>query len=140
MHGFPSPETWFAHRVSYGETDSMGYMYYGEYMHLFERARSQYIRERGMSYAVVEEKGILLPVREARCRYRSPSRYDQLIYVRTGIETMRRASLIFVYAVYDESRNTLLAEGMTEHACANLQGRPVPAPEWFIDLFAPKQD
>lgn len=73
MHDFPTPETWFPHRVSYGETDCMGVLYYAEYLHIFERARSAFIRERGMSYADVEKRGIILPVREAQCRYRSPA-------------------------------------------------------------------
>ena len=43
----------------------MGVLYYAEYLHLFERARSAFIRQCGMSYADVEKKGIILPVREA---------------------------------------------------------------------------
>ena len=39
----------------------MGYLYYAEYLHLFERSRSEYIREMGMSYAEVERLGIMLP-------------------------------------------------------------------------------
>ena len=78
MHDFPTPDVWLAHRVSYGETDTMGYLYYAEYLHLFERSRSEYIREMGMSYAEVERLGIMLPVREAQCRYRRPARYDDL--------------------------------------------------------------
>jgi hypothetical protein len=65
VHNF---DFWFSHRVSYGETDSMGVLYYAEYLHIFERARNQFIRDRGLSYAMVEERGLFLPVREARCR------------------------------------------------------------------------
>ena len=40
MHdAFPIPHVWMPHRVSYGETDTMGVLYYAEYLHLFERAR-----------------------------------------------------------------------------------------------------
>ena len=53
---FPTPAIWFSHRVSYGETDTMGVLYYAEYLHIFERARSEYIRALGMSYADVERK------------------------------------------------------------------------------------
>ena len=31
----------------------MGYLYYAEYLHLFERSRSEYIRQMGMSYAEI---------------------------------------------------------------------------------------
>ena len=124
MHDFPTPDVWLAHRVSYGETDTMGYLYYAEYLHLFERSRSEYIRQMGMSYAEVERLGIMLPVREAQCRYRRPARYDDLIHIRAGIAEVRRASLVFVYNVMDAERKTLLAEGMTEHACTGRDGRP----------------
>ena len=135
MHDFPTPDVWLAHRVSYGETDTMGYLYYAEYLHLFERSRSEYIREMGMSYAEVERLGIMLPVREAQCRYRRPARYDDLIHIRAGIAEVRRASLVFVYNVMDAERKTLLAEGMTEHACTGRDGRPVRPPEWFVKLM-----
>ena len=135
MHDFPTPDVWLAHRVSYGETDTMGYLYYAEYLHLFERSRSEYIREMGMSYAEVERLGIMLPVREAQCRYRRPARYDDLIHIRAGIAEVRRASLVFVYNVMDAERKTLLAEGMTEHACTGRDGLPVRPPEWFVKLM-----
>ena len=135
MHDFPSPEIWLPHRVSYGETDTMGYLYYAEYLHLFERSRSEYIRNMGMSYAEVEHRGIMLPVREAQCRYRRPARYDDLIFIRVGISNVGRAPLTFVYNVTDESRKTLLAEGMTEHACTGKDGKPIRPPQWFLDLM-----
>lgn len=42
---FPVPDVWWTHRVSYGETDAMGVVYYGNYLHWFEQARSHFIRE-----------------------------------------------------------------------------------------------
>ena len=134
MPDFPVPETWFPHRVSYGETDCMGVLYYAEYLHIFERARSAYIRERGMSYADVERKGIILPVREAQCRYRSPARYDELVLVRAGVSEWGRASLRFVYEMWNEDKTRLLATGMTQHALVDAGGRPIRMPEWFRRL------
>lgn len=134
MHAFPTPEIWLPHRVSYGETDCMGVMYYAEYLHLFERSRSEYIRRCGMSYAEVEKKGILLPVREVQCRYRSPARYDDLVFIRAAIGEWRRASLRFVYEIYNEDKELLLAEGMTVHAVVNPAGRPVAVPAWFRQM------
>lgn len=131
---FPVPHVWFAHRVSYGETDTMGYLYYAEYLHIFERSRSAYIRNLGMSYREVEAKGMMLPVREASCRYRHPARYDDMLQVQAGIADLGRASLVFVYRVMDENRERLLAEGQTQHACADLTGRPLRMPDWFRAL------
>ncbi|MCX4309991.1 MAG: thioesterase family protein [Desulfovibrio sp.] len=134
MHEFPSREIWLPHRVSYGETDCMGIVYYAQYLHFFERGRNAYIRDCGMSYANVEKMGILLPVRDASCRYRSPARYDDLVHVRTGISETGGASLVFVYEIWNEDKSLLLCEGQTRHALVTPAGRPVRMPEWFKNL------
>ncbi|MDL2314526.1 acyl-CoA thioesterase, partial [Desulfovibrio sp. OttesenSCG-928-C14] len=125
MSQFPLPDAWLEHRVSYGETDSMAVLYYAEYLHIFERARNLLIRSRGVSYNEVEQKGIYLPVRHAECRYRSPVRYDDLLLVRVGISEWGRASITFTYEAWNENKTTLHANGNTQHATVNNQGRPV---------------
>jgi len=104
---------------------------------LFERARGDFIRNRGMSYAGIEQQGIMLPVRDARCRYRKPAHYDDLLRIRVGISELGRASLTFVYAVFDAEGKTLHAEGMTQHACVAISGgHPVPMPGWLKNLLS----
>ncbi|MDC0335398.1 acyl-CoA thioesterase [Pseudodesulfovibrio sp.] len=132
---FPASDSWYRHFVSYGETDTMGVLYYAEYLHVYERARSLYIRERGMSYAEVEQRGIILPVREAQCRYRTPIRFDDEIKVRVGINEWKRASMRFIYEVWNKDKTVLHATGMTEHAAVNHDGKPVRVPEWLKNLF-----
>lgn len=112
-------------------------MYYAEYFHIFERARSEYIRSCGLSYAEVEKRNLLLPVREAECRYRSPARFDDLVYTSITISEWRRASLRFSYHMLAENKTTLLAEGMTQHACVDKTGKPMPFPEWFRAICGP---
>ncbi|CCO24849.1 acyl-CoA thioesterase [Maridesulfovibrio hydrothermalis] len=132
---FPTPDAWMNHSVSYGETDAMGVVYYAEYLHFFERSRSLYIRERGMSYAEVEQRGIYLPVREASCRYRVPAQYDDMLNIHVGISEWKRASIKFIYDIYKDDRSILVASGFTEHACVNKDGRPVRVPEWLREIF-----
>ena len=127
-------EYWFAHRVSYGETDAMGVLYYAEYLHIFERARSAFIRHLGTSYREVEARGMMLPVREAGCRYRAPARFDDLLQVHLYIGELGRASLTFHYTVYSEDRKIIMTTGFTQHACVNPQGRPLAMPQWFRDI------
>lgn len=136
MKEFPQPDAWLEHRVSYGETDAMGVLYYANYFHLFERSRNQYIRVHGVSYAKVEEQGLFLPVRDADCRYRKPVRYDDLLHIRVGISKWGHASMTFVYEILNEDKSVLHATGSTTHALVNREGRPLPVPDWFRGLFA----
>jgi acyl-CoA thioester hydrolase len=132
---FPTSNSWYHHFVSYGETDTMGVLYYAEYLHIFERSRNFYIRERGMSYAEVEKRGIILPVREAQCRYRSPIHFDDEIFIHAGIQEWKRVSMKFIYEIWNKDKTVLHATGMTEHASINPDGKPVRVPEWLKELF-----
>ena len=132
---FPLPETWFTLHVSYGETDAMGVVYYGNYPHWFERARSQYLRDLGMSYAEVERRGVWLPVRELTVRYLAPARYDEEVRVRAGISLWGRASVTFSYQVYGPPEGQkLLCLGATQHACVSPGGKPTAVPPWLKEL------
>lgn len=53
-------------RVRYGETDQMGYCYYGNYAQYFEVGRVEALREIGMSYKNLENQGVMLPVSDFR--------------------------------------------------------------------------
>ena len=112
----------------------MGVLYYAEYLHIFERARGEYIRALGMSYADVERRGVFLPVREAQCRYRSSARYDDMVCVHTAIGEWGRASLKFIYEMRSGDKTRVLATGMTQHALVNGEGRPIAVPGWFREL------
>ncbi|MEF2231953.1 MAG: thioesterase family protein [Pseudodesulfovibrio sp.] len=133
--GLPKDVSCYSHFVSYGETDTMGVLYYAEYLHIFERSRSFFIREHGMSYAEVERRGIILPVREANCRYRAPVRFDDEINVLVGVGEWKRASMRFAYEIWNKDRTLLHATGMTEHAAINPEGKPVRVPDWLKSLF-----
>lgn len=137
---FPTPSIWIGHRISYGETDAMGIVYYAEYLHIFERARDAYIREAGFSYAEVEKRGIYLPVREVSCRYRSPARFDDVVHCRVGVAEWGRASMTFLYELTDETRTRVYVTGMTQHASADSSGHPVRMPEWLKEITASVPD
>lgn len=133
---FPTPDSWYSHFVSYGETDAAGVLYYAEYLHLFERARSKFMRDFGSSYARVEERGVGLPVREAQCRYLRPARYENELGVRCGVSKWGRATLTFAYQVWGPpDQGTLLAVGHTEHVSVDRDFKPVAMPSWLRELI-----
>jgi len=115
-------------RIPYAHTDQMGMVYYANYFVYFEMARSEMLREAGIPYAELERRGVLLPVVEARCEYRKPARYDDLLLIRSRCTEIHGPRL---HIEYEVSRNgDLIAEGHTEHVCMTPQGRVLkPVPE-----------
>ena len=130
----------FELRVRYGDTDQMGWAYYGNYLRWFEIGRAEMMRSLGTSYRDIEESGVSLPVVEASCRYRKPARYDDAIVIETAVAELGRASVEFVYRVVREADGELLATGRTQHCFLTPDGRPGRAPERLTTLLerAPK--
>ncbi len=128
---------WWHHIVSYGETDGMKVVYYGNYLHWFEQARSNFLREMGHSYLEIEQRGIMLPVVEAHVRYLHPARYEDRVGVKTAITQWGRASLTFEYEIYllfPSEKRELITTGWTRHACVSSSGRPVKVPSWLKEM------
>ena len=128
------------YRVLYGDCDSMGVMYYGQYMRLFERGRAELIRDLGLSYKECEQRGLILPVTECYCHYHRSVEYDDQVLIETRIAQVRRASVRFEYEIYrDEEKGETLAEGYTLHACLSPERKVIRLPEFLKNLLEPAQ-
>ncbi|PWG78575.1 acyl-CoA thioesterase [Pararcticibacter amylolyticus] len=124
-------------RVRYGETDQMGYMYYGNYAEFYEVGRVEMLRSLGMTYRSMEEAGIMMPVLEMRCKYIKPARYDEEITVRVILDKLPGVRIRFIYELYNEE-NDLIHEGETTLAFVDMKrNRPCMPPEDFQDRLRP---
>jgi len=117
--------------VLYGDTDQMGIVYYANYLRFFEGARGEWIRNLGVSYAQIEEKGILLPVLEVGIRYLRPARYDDVLEIPMSV-SHTRVKVRFDYKIYRQGSPDALILGHTVHATVGRDGRPTRAPEWLV--------
>lgn len=117
--------------VRYAETDMMGVVYHGSYLPWFEVGRTQLLRECGVVYRDLEEKGYRLPVIELGCRYLRPARYDDVV---TIVTTVRERPLVRIRLDYEVMRgDELLVTGFTVHTFINHQGEPVRPPAIFVE-------
>ncbi|NGF54911.1 acyl-CoA thioesterase [Parapusillimonas sp. SGNA-6] len=120
-------------RVRYAETDQMGYVYYGNYAAFYEVARTEMLRQTGISYKELEEMGVMLPVIELHTKYFQPARYDDLITIRTTIRERPGVRIKFEYEVFNE-QGELLNTGMTQLVFVDMQkNRPCKSPQIFQD-------
>lgn len=119
-------------RVRYAETDQMGVVYYANYFVWFEVGRVEYLRARGISYRDMEkDDDCKIAVVDARCRYKAPARYDDVITIRTRVSRQRGALVHFAYEAVRASDGVLLAEGETVHVCIDSQFQACPLPEKY---------
>jgi acyl-CoA thioester hydrolase len=92
-------------RVRYGETDQMGYLYYGNYAQYYEVGRAEAIRALGISYKMLEKvHGILMPVMSLEMRFVRPALYDELLTVRTTLREMPVENIVFHMEIFNEKK------------------------------------
>src|SRR5687768_177878 len=90
-------------RVRYGETDRMGFVYYGNYAVYFEVARVEMLREMGITYKEMEDSGIALPVLDYSIKYLKPAFYDEVLLVKTSISERPGIRIKFNYETFNPS-------------------------------------
>lgn len=122
-------------RVRYVETDKMGIAHHTHHFSWMEEARTELMRQNGLSYRDLEQRGYMLPVREAFCRYRSGLLYDEQVVVEAELLKLGGASLKIGYRICHKADDALAAEGYTVHPFTDSSGKIVKTPEFFKRLF-----
>ncbi|MFC2087520.1 acyl-CoA thioesterase [Bacteroidota bacterium] len=119
-------------RVRYGETDSMGYVYYGNFALYYEIGRTDLLRQYGLTYKDLEEQGILMPVVSMTSHFKRPAFYDDFITIRTTVKKLPGIKIHFFYELF--SNNQLINTGDTVLTFFNReQNKPVKCPEAILN-------
>lgn len=98
-------------RIYYEDTDCGGVVYYANYLKYFERARTQYLEDRGVSVAGLRNQGRQFMVVHAELDYRSPARYGDTLTVETNLAAVGQASITFAHVVRERVSGRLVVEG-----------------------------
>ena len=121
-------------RVTYGETDQMGYFYYGNYAQLYEIGRAEAIRDLGITYKELEsELKIMMPVMYVESRYRAPIKYDELITIKTILKEMPTKMIHFYHEIYNEAEQ-LVHKGEVKLFFIDMpSGKRISSPGYLND-------
>lgn len=123
-------------RTRYAETDQMGVVYYGNYPQYLEVARVEWLRSLGISYKLMEEKGILLPVVSLKIDYKKPALYDDLLSVEISLKNEPTSKIEFEYQIFNE-KSELLATATTILVFVSKETfRPIKCPDFVFEKLA----
>jgi acyl-CoA thioester hydrolase len=106
-------------RIYYEDTDCGGMVYYGNYLKYFERARTQYLEERGLSIAGLMKEGTVFVVVHVEVDYRSPARYGDTLVIETVVSDMTAASFTFSHVIRERESQRVVVEGSARLATVN---------------------
>jgi acyl-CoA thioester hydrolase len=110
-------------KIYYEDTDCGGVVYYANYLKYFERARTQYLEERGLSVAALMNEGTVFVVVHAEVEYRSPARYGDTLAIDTVVSDMSAASFTFAHVVKERNSGRVIVEGSARLAATDGNGK-----------------
>jgi acyl-CoA thioester hydrolase len=125
-------------RVRYGETDQMGYLYYGNYALYYEVGRAEMVRSLGLAYREMESSlGIMMPVMSLQMRFVRPALYDELITIRTTLRELPTSTITFHHELFNEKKK-LLNGGSVKLCFVDMAtNKTVAPPQYMMEKLAP---
>ena len=121
-------------RVYWEDTDAGGVVYHAGYVRFLERARSEWLRARGVAQQKLrEEHGILFVVADMQLRFLAPARLDDELEVRVNGFTRRSASLVFSQCILRPADGATLVEAQVRAACIDAaRYKPARIPDFLL--------
>jgi len=121
-------------RVPLFEVDLGQAVYHGNYFHLFESAREDFLRKIGFPYREFMKREFHLAIVECSCVYRKPLHYDEEIEIHSGIIRTGRRSLAMSQLIFRQSETgsaEMTTRVVLNMVCVRFSGRPTLLPEDF---------
>jgi acyl-CoA thioester hydrolase len=127
-----APFAWSV-RVYWEDTDAGGVVYHASYLRFMERARSEWLRARGVDQSALREAtGLAFMVRSMQLDFLRPALLDDELAVTVAVKEWRSASILFSQAI-GRADGAELVRAQVRVACVDLNRmRPAPIPADLI--------
>jgi acyl-CoA thioester hydrolase len=130
----------YIHRVCYSDTDAAGFVYHGRYLEIFERSRAEWLAQRDLTPTkLINEFGVLLPVRELSMHFYKPGRLDDLLYIDQVIEHRGRTQVVVKQNAQrkiqgnDTQEMQVIASATLHIVCVDTSTlKPKALPDWLF--------
>lgn len=121
-------------RVYFEDTDAGGVVFHSNYVNYLERARTEWLRARGIGQrALAAERGLLFAIAGLEIRFLSPARLDDELLATCELTRRGGASMEFRQQIIRVADNAVLADARVRAACLDAASfRPRPLPEDLV--------
>jgi len=120
-------------RVYVEDTDLGGVVYHARYLHFFERARTEWLRARGIGQKRIrEEAGLIFVVTDMNVRYVKPAMMDDELLVSANLSSVGRVRFRFEQSIERKSDGVQIATADVGAAILNSDNyKPARIPAWM---------
>ena len=123
-------------RIYYEDTDAGGVVYHANYLRYFERGRTEYLRERGVSVADLAVVGCIFPVVRLEAEYRAAARLDDLLRIETELLEVGKTSFTVGQQAVRAIDGNLLVDAKVTLVCVNPRMKARRLPEELLQALA----
>ncbi len=110
-------------RIYYEDTDCGGVVYYANYLKYFERARTNYLEERGLTVQGFLKEGTQFMVVRAEVNYKSPARLGETLVIDTVMSENGKASVLFSHVIKEKTNGRVIVEGSATLVTTTPEGK-----------------
>jgi acyl-CoA thioester hydrolase len=121
-------------RVRYAEVDAFGYLHHSRYFVFFEMGRTELLRQCGVAYRDMEQRGLFYVVAQLACRYRAPAHYDDVLTLTTRTTKFTPVRVDHAYEM--RRGDKLLCEASSTLVLVGRDGRPTSLPDELFERIA----
>ena len=126
------------YRITYADTDQMGYLYHGNYARLYEIGRTEMMRSLGITYAAMEaEVGVMMPVMSLRQRFVRPARYDEVLTISTTLRSLPDKTITFHVEIKNEGGKLVNGGSVTLCFLRTTDQSRTSVPEYLFARLRP---
>ena len=123
-------------KVRYAETDQMGVVHHANYPIYCELARDEWLESLGASYKEMEINGTMLPLSHLSVEYKKPAKYNDELYIETGLKTLKGARIEFDYTITNSNKEIVALATTTLVFVDMKTGRPTRCPKDILDILS----
>ncbi len=124
-----------SHIVMSYELDSWGHVNNAVYMNYLEKARNDFMIERGLSFNDFFEWQKFPVVRRATMEFKNPAKTGDRLKIEGWITDHSVTSFTLAYNIYNRDTNALILSAETFHVFLNERNKPSRIPETFFKKF-----
>lgn len=121
-------------KVNFFDTDAMAVVHHANYLRWFEMGRVELLREAGITLNALIEDGIVFPITEVTCNYRSSAKFDDIVVIETTPAALTPVKMAFDYRVVRDADGEVLAQGYTQNVFTSLKtGKITKLPQKYYE-------
>ena len=131
----------YLRKAQFYETDSMGVVYHGNYIHWMEEARTDFLEQIGWSYRKADQAGIDFALTDISCSYQKTTKFGETLAIEMTVTKLSPARLVLSYRMTNVQTGELHTLGTSSHFFYDRKTqRPIALKKIFPELYALLQE